>query len=306
MVIEGPLIGRSLPFALKFDTDFTWPAESQPIWLTHPRYVDYIINAGTTDEDWADTIDIWRVWFDDEGLMPGREGVNPASTSDYWKDYVETYSNGGPSSYTENTLSAKFAYENWMAGDATTVNVFDRAANGSGSADAWTISTYFKAGSAVDSNQTLLYYGGNDVTYENHLHLKYVGWSGFENLWFRYGSNSNYLMLITPANSIVRGTWQHLMITYDGGTTGTSSGAINDSYSRFKIFIDGVQVATTNLSSGYGTSRHSLGEPVSAVIGLPATCKETANWMSWPSGIPIKATTSPASTMEAAPLTCPL
>ena len=92
MVVEGPLFGRSIPFALKFDTDFTWPAEKQPIWLTHPRYVDYIISGGTTNQDWADTIDVWRVWFDDEGLMPGRDGVNSASTSDFWSNYVSTYS----------------------------------------------------------------------------------------------------------------------------------------------------------------------------------------------------------------------
>jgi len=30
------------------------------------------------------------------------------------------------------------------------------------------------------------------------------------------------------------------MITYDGGTTGASSGSINDYHSRFTIFVDGV------------------------------------------------------------------
>ena len=87
------MFGRSLPFALKFDTDFTWPAEKQPIWLSHPRYVDYVKSGGTTDQDWADDIDIWRVWFDDEGAMPGRDTINPAATSEVYENYVEFWSN---------------------------------------------------------------------------------------------------------------------------------------------------------------------------------------------------------------------
>ena len=42
------------------------------------------------------------------------------------------------------------------------------------------------------------------------------------------------------------------MVTYDGGTTGSSSGSINDYYSRFKIFIDGVEQTTINSNSNYG------------------------------------------------------
>ena len=35
LVLEGPLFGRNLPFAVKLDADFIWPAENQPIWLSH-------------------------------------------------------------------------------------------------------------------------------------------------------------------------------------------------------------------------------------------------------------------------------
>ena len=44
------------------------------------------------------------------------------------------------------------------------------------------------------------------------------------------------------------------MITYDGGTTGSSSGSINDYYSRFKIFIDGNQQTTSNFNLNYGNT----------------------------------------------------
>ena len=92
IVYQGPLFGRSLPFVIKLNTDFAWPAEGQAIWNSHPDYVPYIKSGGTTHLDWADTIDIWRVWFDHEGRMPNRDELNPAATSDIYKDYVDLYS----------------------------------------------------------------------------------------------------------------------------------------------------------------------------------------------------------------------
>lgn len=92
IVYQGPLFGRSLPFVVKFETDFVWPAEGQAIWDSHPDYIPFIKSGGTTHLDWADTIDIWRVWFDHEGRMPNRDEINPAATSDVYKNYVELYS----------------------------------------------------------------------------------------------------------------------------------------------------------------------------------------------------------------------
>ena len=50
------------------------------------------------------------------------------------------------------------------------------------------------------------------------------------------------------------------MITYDGGTTGSSSGSINDYYSRFKIFIDGSQQTTLNFNLNYGNTTDLTGQ----------------------------------------------
>ena len=44
------------------------------------------------------------------------------------------------------------------------------------------------------------------------------------------------------------------MYTYDGGTTGASSGDLSNYYSRFKLFIDGVQQTTNNSHSNFGWS----------------------------------------------------
>lgn len=91
IVYSGPLMGRSLPFVIKLDEEFTWPAEGQAIWDSHPEYVNFIRSGRTAHFDWAETIDIWRVWFDRNGRMPGREELNPAATSIYYIDYVDTH-----------------------------------------------------------------------------------------------------------------------------------------------------------------------------------------------------------------------
>jgi len=54
--------------------------------------------------------------------------------------------------------------------------------------------------------------------------------------------------------------WQHIMYTYDGGTTGSSSGSINNYYSRFKMFINGVQQTTINSNGNYGNTTSLSGQ----------------------------------------------
>jgi LruC domain-containing protein len=91
-VYSGPLYGRSLPFVAKFDSDFVWPHEGHAIWLSHPEYVDFIKSGGTTNQDWADNFNIWRVWHDDTGKMNGREQFNSVATHSIYSNYVETWS----------------------------------------------------------------------------------------------------------------------------------------------------------------------------------------------------------------------
>ena len=78
----------------------------------------------------------------------------------------------------------------------------------------------------------------------NNNHIK-IFWNGNntarQKLVFQYGSTNNNLNLQTPVGSVSNdGLWHHYFISYDGGTTGSSSGSINTYYTRFKIFIDGV------------------------------------------------------------------
>jgi len=154
-----------------------------------------------------------------------------------------------------NTKSVIFQQNDWLGANASLLDsTLGRTGNGSGSGDAWTVSFYFKAGSSNNQEQTIFYYGSNDVANGNHI---WMYWNGNntarQQLVFRYGTNNNNLEFKSPVGSLSNdGDWHHYMITYDGGTTGSSSGSISDYYSRFKMFIDGVQQTTINSNSNFG------------------------------------------------------
>ena len=162
-----------------------------------------------------------------------------------------------------NTKSVRFNQNDWLGANASLLDAtLGRVSNGSGSGDAWTISFYFKAGSSNNQAQTIFYFGSNDVANGNHIR---VYWNGNntarQQLIFRYGTDNNNLELKTPVGSLSNdNTWHHYLISYDGGTTGASSGSINDYYSRFKIFIDGVQQTTTNSNSNFGITTGLSGQ----------------------------------------------
>ena len=151
-----------------------------------------------------------------------------------------------------NTKSIEFENQDWMGANANAVEpVLGRSSNGSGSSDAWSIHMWFKA-STANQGQVLLYFGDNDSTNGGYIQVMQINSSGNKLLRLRYGSNNNNLRLQTPAGSLTPGTWQHLLITYDGGTTGSSSADMADYYSRFKIYIDGSLQSTSNSESNYG------------------------------------------------------
>ena len=150
-----------------------------------------------------------------------------------------------------NTKSVEFQNNDYCGANAALLDsILGRAGNGSGSSDAWTISTYFKGGTASNASQTIFYFGAQDVANGGQLQLKYNG--SLKRFELRYGSNNNRLNLVTSSNTLLSGQWTHLMVAYDGGSTGSSSGSINDYYSRFSIYIDGVAQTTTNSHSNYG------------------------------------------------------
>jgi len=162
-----------------------------------------------------------------------------------------------------NTKSIKFDQNDWLGANAALLDsTLGRTGNGAGASDAWAISFYFKVGGSSNQEQTVFYFGSNDVANGNHIRVWYNGDNGSRRqICFRYGTNNNHLLLKTPVGSVGSNNgWQHFLITYDGGTTGSSSGSINDYYSRFKIFLNGVQQTTVNSHSNYGITTSLTGQ----------------------------------------------
>jgi len=159
-----------------------------------------------------------------------------------------------------NTKSINFSNQDYLGANAGQVeSVLGRSSNGAGSGDAWTVALWYK-GSTDNSGQTIFYYGNNDTTNNGYFELRQVNASGQKRLRFRYGTGNNYLQALTSVGSITPGTWQHIIVTYDGGTTGSSSGSLSDYYSRFKIYIDGSLQTVVNSHSNYGYSGSIVGQ----------------------------------------------
>lgn len=151
-----------------------------------------------------------------------------------------------------NTKSVQFYNQDYLGANASLVDsILGRSSNGSGSGDAWSISFYWK-GSSANQGQTIFYFGDNDVANGGYIQLMQINSSGNKLLRLKYGTNNNNLRLQTTAGTINTNTWHHVLITYDGGTTGSSSADMNDYYGRFKIFVDGVEQTTNNSNSNFG------------------------------------------------------
>jgi len=143
-----------------------------------------------------------------------------------------------------NTKSVNFNNLDYLGANASLLDAeLGRAGNGSGASDAWTISLWFKP-STDTSGQTVFYFGDNDVTNAGHINVRFVGNS--DKLRLQYGSQNNYVRFETANNALTPNQWHHILISYDGGTTGASSGDLSDYYSRFNVFIDG----SSAISSG--------------------------------------------------------
>ena len=161
-----------------------------------------------------------------------------------------------------NTKSVNFSNNDYLGANAGILqNVLGRSANGSGSSDAWSISFWFKPGTATNSSQTIFYFGNQTVSNQGYIQIKYNGSNtNGRRIEMRYGSNNNRLNFNTPTDGLNSGQWYHVLISYDGGTTGVASVSVNDYYSRFKFFIDGVQQTTTNSNNNYGWSGSIIGQ----------------------------------------------
>jgi hypothetical protein len=142
-----------------------------------------------------------------------------------------------------NTKSVQFDSQDFLEGSASAVSAtLGRAANGSGSGDAWSISMWFKPSTSTNGTQTLMFYGDTDTTLNGYMKIQFRG--SPNSIRFQYGSNSDYLRFISATNTFTDNVWSHILVTYDGGTTGNVPADLADYESRFTFFVDGVDVTS--------------------------------------------------------------
>jgi hypothetical protein len=164
---------------------------------------------------------------------------------------------GGTVEFTVTVTIAQVAYTNnkslkfsassnaYLNGNASSVSSLQRAANGSGSSDAWSISIWVKPSTSTNSQQ-LFYYGGDDLVNEGRIDI--VQFQG-NNLLFRYGKNNNNINFIGVSN-FPTNQWNHILITYNGGDTLTANGGAT----AFTMSINGANGVSQIQAQGGGFS----------------------------------------------------
>ena len=152
-----------------------------------------------------------------------------------------------------NTKSVFFRQYDYCDLTANNSNPLYRSGNNNGTA--WSVGFWFKPGTSNNQNQTILCFGGDDRDNEGRVQIRYNGNnSARQRMAIFYGTNFNNLDIFSSSNSTNSGVWDHWLFVYDGGTTENGSGGINTSYSRFKIYKNGVLETPTNTNSNYGFS----------------------------------------------------
>jgi hypothetical protein len=162
-------------------------------------------------------------------------------------EYTVTISVLEDTSYT-NTKSVNFnGSTSYLQGNPVNMNAMDRASNGDG--NSWSLSMWVKPSSST-ATQTLMVYGAGDDYNYGAITLKQQGGSS---LVLNYGTVYDNIILVV-GNAFTSGTWQHVMVTFDGGYTGSIPADSSTYYSEFNIYVDGVLKTPIGVASNGGYS----------------------------------------------------
>ena len=210
----------------------------------------------------------WAVLNQVTGQFIGTSAAFTGSSDAYVINCKAANAIGGITNFTVTINVTQATYTNskslsfdgtteWLQGNPLNMTALERATNGDGSA--WTISMWVKPDTTNTGNQTLLVYGAGDDYNGGAITLKQ---SGGTTLVLNYGTVYDNIILVA-ANSFVNNTWQHVMITFDGGTTGVDVNQSGAYYGRFNIFVDGVNKFKIGVATNGGYDGDISGAVVS-------------------------------------------
>jgi hypothetical protein len=199
----------------------------------------------------------WAVLNQTTGEFLGTAPAFTGSSDDYVVNCKAANAIGGITNFTVTFTVTEVSYTNtksldfdgtstWLQGNPVNMTALERATNGDGSA--WTIGMWVKPSSST-ATQTLLVYGAGDDSANGAITLSQ---SGGAHITLSYGTLSSRVVLLAM-NSLTVGSWNHILVTFDGGTTGSVQADLSTYYSRFTIYVDGVAVSVvgSHLNNGY-------------------------------------------------------
>jgi len=199
----------------------------------------------------------WSVLNQTTGQLIGTAPAFTGSSDSYVISCKAGNAIGGITSFNVTIAVTEVAYTNtksltldgsttWLQGNPQNMTALERATNGDGSA--WTISMWVKPDTSHTGNQTLLVYGAGDDYNGGAITIK----QNTTSIVFTYGTVYNSILLVAGNALSFTNTWQHVMVTFDGGTTGSDPLFASDYYSRFTIYIDGVALSPYASATGSG------------------------------------------------------
>jgi len=202
----------------------------------------------------------WAVLNQTTGQLIGTAPAFTGSSDAYVVNCKAANAIGGITNFTVTINVSEVAYTNskslsfngtstWLQANPSTMTAFSRATNGDG--NAWTIAMWMKPSTSTSTN-TLFVFGepsgatSGTVTVQQH---------GGSNILVTYGSYTDKVIVLATGCLTV-GAWNHLVVTFDGGTTGAVAADLADYYSRFSIAVDGAVVSQigTHANNGYDGS----------------------------------------------------
>ena len=133
----------------------------------------------------------------------------------------------------------------FLQGNPANMNALNRASNGDG--NAWTVSMWVKTNTST-ANQTLMVYGAGDDYNYGAITIKQ---SGGTTLVMNYGTVYNNIILVC-GNAFTSNTWQNVVITFNGGYTGSIPADSATYYGNFNIYVDNVLQSPIGVASGSG------------------------------------------------------